>query len=271
VTLDDRQVAFFRTFGFLVLPGLMRAEIASVTDAFSEVWSRAERAATPGVRDCLVPFIDRSPRLAALLDDPRVCSIPERLLGSGYNYCSSDGNLYAGDTPYHSNPFPGELNALKVAFYLDPVDATSGCLRVFPGSHRFGEGFAQALTDGVSSCVETWGVEQAGLPAVPLPSEPGDVIVFAHSIKHGSFGGREGRRLFVMNFAEHCPEERLPDLRRHVGSMARFWNDSYYGEHVLADAPPARVAHLQQILDNQDHLPGLVAECRSTMPEPARH
>ncbi|SPF07042.1 phytanoyl-CoA dioxygenase family protein [Streptomyces sp. MA5143a] len=270
MTLDATQVRFFETFGFLHLPGLMKKEIGRITAAFESVWERSGRERTPGKRACLVPFIDRDAYLSGLLDDPRIKTIPSQLLGPDFNYCSSDGNLYAGDTTYHSNPFSGGLAALKVAFYLDPVGADSGCLRVFPGSHKFDDSYAKSLSSNIDSATEVWGHEQSELPAIPIPSEPGDVVVFMHGIKHGSFGGAQGRRLFVMNFTEHCPEELLPALRDHIGSMARFWNDNYYGEAMLATAGPERMRHLRQILDNQDHLPSLVARCRQEMSGPAQ-
>ncbi|SER74812.1 Phytanoyl-CoA dioxygenase (PhyH) [Streptomyces sp. yr375] len=270
MTLDATQVEFFETFGFLHLPGLMADEIDRITAAFESVWENSGRQRTPGERACLVPFVDRDAYLSALLDDPRINTIPSQLLGSDFNYCSSDGNLYTGDTAYHSNPFSGGLSALKVAFYLDPVDADSGCLRVFPGSHRFDDSYSKLLSSNISSSVETWGVGQSDLPAISIPSRPGDVVVFTHGIKHGSFGGGEGRRLFVMNFTERCPQELLPALRDHVGAMARFWNDNYYGDAMLATANAERMVHLQQILDNQDHLPALVAQRRTEMDGPAQ-
>ncbi|MGW4694793.1 phytanoyl-CoA dioxygenase family protein [Kitasatospora cineracea] len=270
MALEAAQVRFFETFGFLRLPGLMSDRIEQITESFESVWVKAGRERTPGKRACLVPFIDRDDHLSGLLDDPRIASIPAQLLGPDFNYCTSDGNFYTGDTSYHSNPFVGGLSALKVAFYLDPVGPETGCLRVFPGSQKFDDDYARILSRDLGSSSEQWGLAQAGLPAVPIPSEPGDVVVFAHGIKHGSFGGGEGRRLFVMNFAERCPQEKLPALREHIGSMARFWNDSYYGEAMLASANAERMVHLQQILDNQDHLPELAARCRQDTDGPAQ-
>ena len=36
---------------------------------------------------------------------------------------------------------------IKIAFYLDPLTADSGSLRVIPGSHRIGDAYATALND----------------------------------------------------------------------------------------------------------------------------
>src|SRR5437016_1569501 len=97
--LSPSQLAFFDTFGYLVFPGLLRDEIAAVADAFEQVF-RARGGGHDGRphdgqrRSCIVPFIDQSPRLCALLDDPRIESILASLLGDDFNYMGSDGNYY---------------------------------------------------------------------------------------------------------------------------------------------------------------------------------
>lgn len=275
MTLSDDQISFFETFGFLHIKGLMSDSIDEISSAFEEVWrehagGHGGRSHDQYQRSCLVPFIDRHKRLSALLDDPRILAIAGGVLGSDFNYSTSDGNLYVGDTPYHSNPFAGGLRALKLAFYLDPVSVDTGCLRVMPGSHRFGDAYADDLHAHVKLSQEHWGVAQSELPAVALPTTPGDLVVFNHRIKHGSFGGGGRRRLFVINASERCPPEKLSHLRDHIGSMARFWIDSYYGEVMVRTASPERMVHLEQILANQDHLPELAARCRREMSEPSR-
>lgn len=273
--ISDEQLRFFDTFGYLHFPGLVADRVDDITAAFEEVWDRhsadpERRPHDQERRSCLVPFIDRHEYLSSLLDDPRIVGIASGVLGEDFNYCTSDGNLYVGDTAYHSNAFPGGLRALKIAFYLDPVGPESGCLRVIPGSHRFGDRFADELHEHVSAIPQRWGVPQSRMPAVPLPSEPGDIVVFSHYVKHGSFGGGGRRRLFVMNAAERCPEHKLSHLRQHIASMARFWNDSYYGDTMVRTAGPERMVHLEQILANQEHLPALAAQCRQEMLEPSR-
>ena len=49
----------------------------------------------------------------------------------------SDGNYYVGDTAWHPDGLGEYLyGRIKVSFYLDGVQADTGCLRVIPGSHR---------------------------------------------------------------------------------------------------------------------------------------
>ena len=67
------------------------------------------------------------------------------------------------------------------------------------------------------------GVPGRDLPAVALASEPGDLLVFNHNLKHASFGGGRRRRMFTMNLCQHYPNEQLAELREMIAGGARFW------------------------------------------------
>ncbi|MEM7482681.1 MAG: phytanoyl-CoA dioxygenase family protein [Acidobacteriota bacterium] len=272
--LTEHQKHFFDTFGFLRFNGLMADCIDEITNAFEQVWvdtSGHHGSPHDGTkRSLIVPFIDRHERLCRLLDDERIHGILSGLLGPDFNYCSSDGNYYVGDTPYHSRPYFGGLKALKVAFYLDPLTADTGCLRVIPGSHRYGDSYADSLHETAPEPEEAWGIESSQVPAIALETRPGDILVFNHGVKHGAFGGGSYRRLFVINAAEHCPDDKLDGLRTMISSFARFWIDEYYGKTMIETADEKRMRNLQQIIDNQGHLPALAAKARSEMSEPSR-
>ena len=45
-----------------------------------------------------------------------------------------------------------------------------------------------------------FGVGASELPAVPLESQPGDVVFFNQRLWHASFGGRAGRRMFTVSY-----------------------------------------------------------------------
>src|SRR5579871_3877990 len=168
--LTDQQHAFFQTFGFLAFPGLFADDIASITQAFEDVWAthgggHAGKPHDGSARSALAPFIDQDERLCALLDDPRVAEIASSLLGDDFNYRGSDGNYYVGDTAWHSDGWRtnGMLH-VKMAFYLDPVGATSGCLRVIPGSFQTDDRYAQALQTSISRSQEVWGISGKDVP-----------------------------------------------------------------------------------------------------------
>jgi hypothetical protein len=274
--LSEQRRAFFQTFGFLAFPGLFADDIAAVTQAFEDVWERhggghAGKAHDGTARSALVPFIDQDERLCALLDDPRIVEIASGLLGDDFNYSGSDGNFYVGDTRWHSDGW--RLNGvrhIKMAFYLDPVGANSGCLRVIPGSCHTEDRFAQLLQGEIRQSQELWGIDGRAVPAVALETQPGDLILFDHNTKHASFGGNARRRMFTINLSERYPVELLPELRDNIGGAARFWIDRVYGETMVRTAGPERMRHLEQVMANDGHLAELSRQAREKMAEPAR-
>src|SRR5205823_12862887 len=87
----------------------------------------------------------QSEYLSGLLDDDRIHGILVDLLGEEFNYMGSDGNYYVGETGWHSDGWLSTVRHVKIAFYLDPLTRETGALRVIPGSHRVGEGFANSV------------------------------------------------------------------------------------------------------------------------------
>jgi len=279
--LSDRQLNYFRTFGFLTFPGHFADEIDDVTDAFEKVWAdhsggHGSTAHDHKRRSALVPFIDQDEYLCSLLDDPRIECVTASLLGDDFNYTASDGNFYVGDTNWHSDGYTDrKYVSLKIAFYLDVVKKDSGCLRVIPGSHHFGDAFGNALHEAAPRSADSnvegaWGTTGDQVPAVPLESEPGDMVVFNHAIKHASFGGGTRRRMFTINMQERYAEEDLPALRDEIGSLSSYWCERAYGETMVRTAGPGRMQHLEQRLANDGHLAELSRQARERMHEPSR-
>ena len=160
---------------------------------------------------------------------------------------------------------------MKMAFYLDPVTRDTGCLRVIPGSHRMDDKFGNKLEDQIPESQEQWGVDGRDVPAQALESQPGDLLMFNHKIKHSSFGGGDRRRMFTINCEQRYREEDLPQLRDEIGRRARFWLDRNYGEKMVATASPGRMRHLEQRMANDGHLAELSRKAREEMGEPSRH
>ena len=204
----------------------------------------------------IVPFIDRHETLCQLLDHSGIEGIAGSILGDDFSYTGSDGNFFVGETLWHSDKGPGDGHtAIKLAFYLDPVGPDSGCLRVIPGSHRYGDVFA----DGVHSAIpvvaesrpeESWGVDGSDVPAFSLESEPGDLVVFDHGTKHSAWGGGDRRRMFTINCEERRPKLELPELRREVARIKdQYGMDRVYWETMLETAGTDRMVHLEQRLE----------------------
>ena len=274
--LTPQQLNFMETFGFLHFPGLLEDRIEAVIEAFEGVWAghgggHDGRPHDGTARSCIVPFAGQSEYLSSLLDDPRIDGILGSLLGDDYVYLGSDGNYYVGDTGWHSDGgWPRPIVYYKIAFYLDRLTRDSGAIRVIPGSHRYGEGYAEALQAGVRESEESWGVSGGQVPAVAVETAPGDVVVFHQGTKHSAWGGGDRRRMFTLNCTRRHTEAELPIMRREVANFARFLTDSVYGPAMVDTATPERMRHLEQPLANQDHLPALSAQARRERGEPSR-
>ncbi|MEO6874214.1 MAG: phytanoyl-CoA dioxygenase family protein [Opitutaceae bacterium] len=273
--LTDQQITFFKTFGFIAFPGLMKDRIDEIIREFEGVFAKRGgghdgKPHGGKQRSCIVPFLDQTAGLASLLDDPRIHGIAASLLGDDFNYMPSDGNYYAGDTGWHSDGWHKETLHIKIAFYLDPLTRNTGCLRVIPGSHKIGDAFAEAVNDGVYKSEEKWTVHGRDVPAVALETMPGDILVFNHNTKHAAFGGSGWRRMFTMNLCQRYPEARIQELRDYLNGISRFWVERAYGDIMVNTAGPERRRHLEQVMANDGHIAELSRKARAEMAEPAR-
>lgn len=273
--LSAQQLSFFEVFGYLAFPGLLADRIGDVSEEFEHIWD-AQGGGHHGQphdfeqRSCIAQFIDRSASLSSLLDDPRILGIATTLLGDDFNYMGSDGNLYAGETDWHSDGRHGQILHVKLAFYLDPVDSGTGCIRVIPGSHRLGESFERMVHHQLRDGSLNLGINGCDVPAVALETQPGDVVCFNHNTKHAAFGGSGRRRMFTMNLCQRFPEEYLQELRDYMAGGSRFWVERAYGDAMIDTAGPDRMVHLEQCLENDEHLVALSKCVREKMDEPAR-
>ena len=273
--LTEHQMRFFETFGFLKFPGLFAGEADAITEAFEQVWAESGKEHDFKQRSMIVPFVDQNEYLCSLMDDPRIEDVVSSVLGDDFNYASSDGNYYVGDTNWHSDkPIDDKYQALKVAFYLDPVTRDTGCLRVLPGSCHPGDRFSAALHEAVpvtgqSHPEEFWGIDGSEVPAYAIESIPGDLLMFNHKTKHSSWGGGDRRRMFTMNFEERYPEDGLQEMLDKIAHVATVYGRAdVYGETMVRTAGPARMRHLEQRLANADHLPALAAKAREETGDP---
>lgn len=158
----------------------------------------------------------------------------------------------------------------KLALYLDRVTAATGALRVIPGSHRYGDRFAEDLQNTLRQSAEVLGLSGDQVPAIALESTPGDVVVFNQALKHSSWGGSNRRRMFTINCTARFTEADMPLLRNEISGFARFWVDSVYGPAMLRTAGAQRRVHLEQALSQEDLLAAQVRKAKATMSEPAR-
>jgi len=230
----EQQAAFFRTFGALRVPGLFAAEIDTISHAFDAVFREhpAEEAdprfslhrprdTGQGAPRRQIPanaaiqsrdpygFIERSEQLVWLKTDPRVTDLARALLGDGCSYDGSVGNIFNSYIYWHSDYFRSVVSSatrLKIAFYLDRIDADSGALRVMPGTNHLGE-YRSLIYDEArevprGELERHFGVAEDQLPCWAIASEPGDVVVFNDTTLHANFNGGADRRMFSLQFSE---------------------------------------------------------------------
>ena len=263
----------------MILPGLLSDRIADVEAEFEALWESAvsmdlqdNAAAVPRrgqvmyagelstSSKCITAFIDRSPRLACLLDDPRVRALGAALLGDDWSFTGSDGNLYRGTTGWHSDGYnKTEMQHIKLAVYLDTLTPSNGALRVIPGSHVAGDAFSEALDAqlALKPSGSAYKLEPDAVPAVPLPSSPGDVIVFDHNLK------RKCSRSLCVFVAQ---KERLH--RRRVRRL-RSEKDVYDPDvPTLPRGSPATVPNLSLIWLGRP-IRRQSADLRPTLPPPS--
>ena len=253
--LTPHQIEFMDTFGYLCLPGLLRDKIGEVDQAFEALLhSNGSDKHDGKERFCMVPCINHSAYLCTLLDDERIHGLAAGLLGESYQYWNSDGNYYAGDTRWHSDTaWPEPIRFYKMAIYLDRMTRDSGALRVIPGSHRFGDGFADTLQEKLSSKNGPWlGLKGDDIPAVALETHPGDLVVFNHSTKHSAWGGSSKRRMFTLVFTGEHSDESLSHFQKVIEQHG-YTRREVFGVPdgpMLTTAPPERLRHLKQLLEN---------------------
>ena len=272
--LTVEQIACFKAFGFLVFRGMFSQDETQVISREADDILTEGRDGQPfaGERQIVMAFVERRPFLASLVDDDRIYIPIEDLLGPDFYWIGGDGNLYVGDSEWHSDSKPEPIEygytRIKVALYLDPVTKGTGCLRVIPGSHRpprhedleplrafrrpqtnYGgktlskvEQESKGLDD--ESPEIPFGVDGSKLPGFPLESQPGDVVFFNQRLWHSSFGGKTGRRMFTLNYGEKLINEDHISLVKMVYGASP--GDELYTNAFLNSKRP-RIQHMMTV------------------------
>lgn len=260
---SDADIRFFRTFGYMIMPQAFTPE---EVDWISREFEYAIRTFGGGLnhngsaRTMFGAPAERTEKLCTLVDHPAVQALAGAALGPDFNYASGDGNYYTGDTGWHPDGNWGQLFTCKIAFYLDPLTAATGALRVIPGSQR-PDHFVRTEKIDPNRSEELFGVHPSRFPgSVALETNPGDLVIFNHDLFHAAFGGGARRRMFTMNLTRHCTQpEDLQTLRRYlsVHSAGGYNVDTgagMYMQLLLDTANQQRMQHLAQCAAVHDEL-----------------
>ncbi len=276
--LTEHQLQFFRTFGYLSLPQALSGDIAWIQDEFEAAWRSLTNLTHDGSKRTKFPasFITASRKLTTLIDHPAVCDTLDSLLGQGWSSYGGDGNLYAGDSHWHSDVPAGCWEAktttvhIKVAFYLDHLTAENGALRVMPGSHHFGDRYARLVDELLPSWGEriSKGDHGRAQPSFAIANDPGDLILFDHRLKHASFGGGARRRMFTLNTFAPCLtpvecEAARTVMRVYRDQLKMNWTDGPGWLDWIATLSEKGRSHHEQVVRFSHEVMGELATTRA--------
>jgi len=265
--LTPEQVNFFNLFGYLVLPGMFSDDMEQISKEYKKVFTdnpddviEWKHQAHHGYERKVLPqFIDRSNYFSSLIDDPRIHNVFSALCGDNFSYRGSDANIFQSGTVWHSDTYGALFKYLnvKVAIYLEELGETTGCFRMIPGSHMFGDEFAnqlQKMLGESDSLQEDLGLEDIDVPAQIIPTKPGDMLVFDFRLKHATCfeGDYSDRHSFTICASQRIDDEDIPKLRNEMKLAAQFGYRNYYGKNMVATAGPERMQHLEQCLAQDD-------------------
>lgn len=272
--LSHPQRAFFQTFGFLHLPGLLAEDIDWILREFESCVKRYSGPHHDGKRKTALGHVmAQSERFCALLDHPQLVDVAESLMGEGFNYLDGDGNLWTGDTGWHRDDWHEASLFVKFIFYLDPVGRESGCLRLIPGSHVVGSGWLPPRDPGPSvrlfgawgNVLEELGVSPRDIPCVAVETRPGDALVWNLNLMHATFGGGPARRFF--SFIT-CRRARTPGERKEVCDYIEARAGKISAPLMVQTASPGRMRRFEQVLEIEQEIQSALSLTKA--PAPAR-
>jgi hypothetical protein len=208
--LTEEQIEHFRTLGFLVLPGALDgatfgALIEEIDAAVAGTGPRDTDGS--GITGHYIPAGNRqvSSELVRRFQ-PRA----ERLLGRDAFPVAAFEILFFAEAWWHVDVGP-DVPALKVAVYLETLDARNGALRVLPGTHLIPQRQLGALHR----------MNPHQVPCHVIESKPGDVIIFHAHLWHAALNGRDRRQWSVEYFAFPTDERE----RSELGRLSSEWRE----------------------------------------------
>ena len=206
--LTEAQLSMFNVFGFVVLRGVFGPDEMGAANSDFETGLKVAEAAMErtGIRGQInwSSLRPETPFLASLLEDERFLGPATQILGQETIGSFSNCNSFDGDrTEWHPDVSGQDWRGVKFGFYLQPLDALSGALRLIPGSHREplhsdmrGIELSETFKDGERAN----GLSVQEVPAFVADSTPGDVVAFDNRTWHASYGGFRGRRMCTAGY-----------------------------------------------------------------------
>jgi hypothetical protein len=225
--LNEADIRYFRTFGFIRLPGLVsESTMAALTDEFDAELSEGfgDTSQPPGSDDgrdgFFLPMMrSRAETSLGLLDELK--PLAHLLLGRAVLPSYAEGSVYFGPTPWHLDS-SSRLKSIRFTLYLDRLDDDAGAMLFLPGSHHAEYKAAfQAYLDGLTiDDDEALAASLEGLPTHAEPSERGDVIILDEHVWHCS-AVRPARRQWGMTYVV------APETEEELDLAGRFYRGEF--------------------------------------------
>jgi hypothetical protein len=233
--LTHQQILHFRTFGYVTLPGMftpaeaatLRREVSgALAEAFGQI--AAERPELGGISGDYLPLaVDRFPFSQSLIaDDPRTFLAAAELLGQPVVPSAGIATCFTGDSGWHTRQGP-DIGGVTFWADLEARRATTGALRVIPGSH---------LPEFERLLWEYGAVEPAGSgfgewewPHVVVDTEPGDVVAFHAHLRNRAVGGAP-RLTWTIDYLPWPglgQPDRLASVRAMIEDDVEFDHEDY--------------------------------------------
>ena len=245
--LTAQQKHEFETFGFLLLKGLIPSdEMRLYIDAFDETMTKANGGVlwqhAPKLH-YVTPFYRHNP------------AVYHRLLDEDFVFLAAAAHHRWGGTGWHHDSVaPEGLTHLKVVFYLQPVRADTGCLRVLPGTHflplreRMELWYEQHGNTMGSGAKESDTIDWPA--AIALESDPGDAVIFNVKVYHAAVGDRADRRAIYINYIQ---KPRTSEQEEYITSD--YDAQPVYTPELFEDATPKRMRMLSFLKEARYDLP----------------
>lgn len=235
--MQPELLAKYQQDGYAVVPGLFSAEeVAHYRDHFMALRAQGPRPGDfAGVETGLPDPLKKFPRMIHMhrwdelslrwMTDARLRDWMTLLLGREpyavqtmlyFKPPGARGQALHQDQ-YYTRVQPGTSMAAWLA--LDRCDEENGCMRVVPGTHTLPV-LCTAKADTTQSFTDVTVPLPAGLQAVPVIMEPGDVLFFNGQLIHGSYSNSSQERFrrslighYIAGEAEKVAEYFHPVIR----------------------------------------------------------
>lgn len=258
------EVDRFRTFGFLVLPGLIDGDtVAALSTEFDRALPDAfgprfhGRSEKNGITGHYLPAMGPRTLVSRGLVE-RLLAVGEALLGAPALPWYAQEILFFDQAALHDD-YGIPATGVKLVAYLEPLHARNGALRLVPGSHH------PDLSASLRDCLRRHPVEDSEelrrqvdeTPCFVAETSPGDVIAFDLHTFHASIYGRDRCQWTVTYFKDPGTDaerrafaEVVADGARWAGERAAYDRGAYPyfpPEWVAGESEAAYVARLREL------------------------